>query len=366
MKNILLFIDDLGSGGAQRQIVYLAKLLKNSNNNVKLLRYGEADFFLDELTLNDIEITTILSRTKIGRLLKIRKYIRMGWQDVLISFLETPNFIANISSIGGKKWKVITSERNAIETSFHGIKNKIYKKVEKYSDKIVCNSYNAKSLWIKYYPRFENKLYVIYNCVLDLSELTTQSYDIRQNGKTNMIVLGSFKSAKNPLGLLSALNLLTNEEKEKISIDWYGEKFAYDDNSLLYENVTEKINEYNLTNVIHLKNPSKQVYNKIIQYDVLGLFSEYEGFPNAVCEAMILSKPIIMTHVSDYNVLINDQNGILCEWNKPDTIACAIRKIISKSNSDLLEMGKESRFIALKYMDCNVFIDNWLKVIGFD
>ena len=95
---ILCFIDNLGSGGAQRQLVNLAILFKQNGHEIKFLVYGDSDFFAEKLVKNNIEIIKIEGKNYISRLFKIRKFIRKGWQDIVISFLETPNFISCFSA----------------------------------------------------------------------------------------------------------------------------------------------------------------------------------------------------------------------------------------------------------------------------
>ena len=45
MKKILLFTDSIGAGGAQRQLVGLAYLLKDKGYHVKVCTYHHSDFY---------------------------------------------------------------------------------------------------------------------------------------------------------------------------------------------------------------------------------------------------------------------------------------------------------------------------------
>jgi glycosyltransferase involved in cell wall biosynthesis len=77
---------------------------------------------------------------------------------------------------------------------------------------------------------------------------------------------------------------------------------------------------------------------------VVGLFSEYEGLPNAVCEGMACGKPILMSDVCDARCLVEDgKNGFLCDPHSPESIAKALKNIIRLTNAQLQEMGQESR-----------------------
>ena len=61
MKRILCFIDSLGAGGAQRQLVNLAIGLKKRDYIVSFLVYHVDDFYLPILQENGIEIRDRLS-----------------------------------------------------------------------------------------------------------------------------------------------------------------------------------------------------------------------------------------------------------------------------------------------------------------
>ena len=46
---IVCLIDNLSAGGAQRQMVMLAKLLKQNGHDITILTYYPHDFFLQEV-----------------------------------------------------------------------------------------------------------------------------------------------------------------------------------------------------------------------------------------------------------------------------------------------------------------------------
>ena len=70
MKTILFFIDSLGSGGAQRQIVQLALGFKERNYKVSFLIYNKAasKFYYEYLRENEIWIDDIGHSLAVGGL----------------------------------------------------------------------------------------------------------------------------------------------------------------------------------------------------------------------------------------------------------------------------------------------------------
>lgn len=358
---ILLLISDLGSGGAERQLVTLAVLFKQKGFDVEFLIYHKSDFYKHILDEHYIKINKLNPKNNFDRIFQIRKFIRQSGCDVVISFLEVNNFLASIAAIGGKKWKLITSELSAKKSTFLTRRGKIFGWFQRYSDAIVCNSHNAKAMWQKYYPKYKDKLSVIYNPVI-LQEITSK-YTPRQDGKLRVIVAASYQYLKNPIGLIKALALMKEEEREKIEVDWYGRAEVTKGNTKAYDESLEKIKANNLQNVIHLNEATKDIANKMNEADIVALFSELEGLPNAICEGMMLGKPIIMTRVSDYDRLVDETNGFLCDWNNPGSIKDAFQKAINLSNEAIIEMGNNSRKKALGLFSNERILELWLRLI---
>ena len=354
---ILCVIDSLGPGGAQRQLVTLAKLWKQKGHEIRFLTYYRSDFFLPELLEQGIEVHTLQARSYLERIYKMRKYIRREKQDVVLSFLDTPNFLCCFSAVGGKKWRLIISERSNKESHFKGVKFKIQKYFARYADAIVCNSNSARQVWKKFYPSYISKLKTIYNTVL-LPPVQAR-YSPWKDGKLHVLVAASYRQLKNMDGLIEGINLLSEEEKEKLEINWYGSKYAGDKNGSAYQRAEEKKHRYHLDSVIHFHEETGDIYTRMSQADCIGLFSKWEGLPNTICEAMQLGKPVVMTKVSDYETLIDSDNGFLCDGNDPSDIRDAFRNLLHTNGQQLKKMGEASRNKAERLFDIPVILEKW-------
>lgn len=359
---LLFLIDSLGSGGAQRQMTIVADLLSNKGYEVSFLVYSEGDFFKKRLNDNNIPIVTIPSTNIIRRMFRIRKFIRCGNYDVVISFMDTPNFLNCFAATGGHSWKAITSERSAKKATFHNRKNRIFNWFQRYSDVIVCNSMNARSMWSECYPEYKGKLRVIYNTV-NLSIITT-SYAPLRDDKLHLVVAASYQGLKNPVNLVKALSLLTKYNQARIKIDWYGNKDVSQGGSSNYDESNKIITNNDLSSIIKLHEVTNDIHNIMYQADVIGLFSEYEGLPNVICEAMTIGKPIVITKVSDYNQFVDETNGIICEKTTPEEIALALSKLLKLSADDIIKMGGDSQNKARVLFNSEKIINQWENVIN--
>lgn len=360
MKKIILFIDNLGSGGAQRQIVNLAIILKKRGYDISVLVYADQPFYKRLLDEHGIAVHLISARDYLKRIIKVRKYLRSSAQDVVIAFLETPGFLASVSKIGNTKWKLITSERSARESSFYSKRNRVYNLFERFSDAKVCNSVNALRLWKRHYPQYADKYCVIYNPVIIPQNYLVSSN--KQDNKRCLVVAASYQELKNPLGLIEALRSLDIAVRSKLEIHWYGRTEVAIGNTRIYEEACKRINDYQLKDCISLHSETNEIYKIMSESTAVGLFSKVEGLPNTICEAMMLGKPVIMSRVSDYDVLV-DGNGFLCDPNSYESISAALCDFVKASDQQLKDMGEKSRELAEKYFLPDKVAQQWIDLI---
>ena len=361
MKRILFISPSLGSGGSERQMTTMACLLKELGYHVEFLCFLEENFYEFLLHKHNIKVNRITASNNLTLMFAARKFIRRTKFDISISFLEGANFINIFSSLGGKTWKVITGERNSKESTFNGIKNKIFCFFQRYADIIVCNSENAKRMWINHFPYYEGKLKVIYNTIT--IQPINSTYTPKRNGKINIVIAASYQYLKNPIGVIKSLNLLSQSQRLKIHIDWYGNT-ASKGCSKVYSEGCELIEEYSLTDVITLNNASSSIQNKMNNADFVALLSKVEGLPNAICEALTIGKPVIMSRMSDFAKLVDGSNGYLVDWDDYEGIKNVFIKASELNVNELLAMGKHSKEISEKLFSKQKTIDQWITLMN--
>ena len=357
---IVLLADSLGFGGAQRQISNLAVELKALGHDVIFARYQKDDFYRPLLQKAQIEPVMVESSGAISRLLKIRKFIRNAKPDVVISFDNIPSFCACFAAIGSHKWKTIISERLAKHSMFRGKKAALIKGVQaRYADAIVCNSNCAQKLWEQYYPKTAKKLTTIYN-IIDVPNTEGQP---TQDGKCRLLVAARYEPVKNLLGLLKAVNSLTAEEKAQLEIHWYGNENVVADGESVLQQGKKFVKENGLQHTVFLHPATDKIYEKMANTDYVALFSYAEGLPNAIIEGMSLKKPVVMSKVSDYAVLVDESNGFCCDPNSTEDIANAIRKAMDTTQEQRQAMGQKSYEKIRNVCSRQAVIAQWCSLI---
>lgn len=364
-RKIILFVDNLGSGGAQRQVVNIAILFKSSGYDVRVLVYQDIPFYKPLLEKEGIEVDCVQSDSNISRIVRVRHYLIKSGADAVIAFMETPCFIACLSKIGQKKWKLITTERSAKLSTFLSRRNRFFNIFERFSDAKVGNSENAMGMWRKYYPQYSNKYLVIYNKITIPAEYVDKHKVYLSSGKLQIIVAASYQELKNPIRVIEALKLLSKDNRGRLLINWYGRSEITFGNTEIYDKAKELIEKYNLTNCIRLHEETDEIYRLMSESDVVGLFSTVEGLPNTICEAMTIGRPIIMSRVSDYSILVSD-NGVLCDPENVNSIKNALEQMLSFSADELKTMGKLSREHAKALFSEEEITKKWLDVIKLE
>ena len=362
MKKIILFIDNLGPGGAQRQVANVAVLLKKAGYDTSVLVYQDIPFYKPILDENDISVSLVESKNNVSRIRNIRKYLNKSGAYAVIAFLATPCFVACVSKIGHKKWKLITTERSAKLATFTSRKFKFYNKFERFADAKVGNSHNAIRMWQKYYPQYNDKYSVIYNHIMVPDEYLSCEHEYKAEGKVRLSVAASYQTLKNPLAVIEAVNMLSDEQKNVLKLDWYGRAEITTGNTEVYDAAVRLIKEYNLEKCISLNDETNEIYKIMTESDAVGLFSTVEGLPNTICEAMTIGRPVVMSKVSDYDVLVTD-NGYLCDPNSVESIKDALVKLIDTPKEELERMGRASREKAKDLFSGEAITRQWIDII---
>ena len=340
----------------------VAVLLKKAGYDVTVLMYHNLLFYKNLLDENDIKVDVVLSDKYFGRMLKVRKYLIKSKADVVIAFLEVPCFIACFSKIGHKKWKLVTTERSAKLSTFTSKRNRFFNFFERFSDAKIGNSENAMNLWRKYYPQYSNKYSVIYNHIRVGDEYVNHEHEYLSDGKLKLCVAASYQKLKNPILVVEAVNMLTDEQKARLELNWYGRREVVSGDSRIYDEASEKIKQYGLEECVYLNAETDKIYDIMSKSDAVGLFSTVEGLPNTICEAMTIGKPIVMSKVSDFDVLVTD-NGYLCNPNSVDSVKEALEKLLETPEEELERMGNASKEKAKKLFSDEAITKQWIDII---
>lgn len=103
----------------------------------------------------------------------------------------------------------------------------------------------------------------------------------------------------------------------------------------------------------------------IREVDCVVLPSYREGTPKTLLEAAAMGKPLVTTDVPGCrNVVVNGQNGFLCQVRDGADLSRAMRELFEQSDEALRRMGQASRELAVKRYDQRIVIESYLDAIA--
>ena len=362
-KKILLVIDHLNVGGAQRQMTFLAKELSKDFDVHLFLFHDKTSFLEKELNDAGVIITKILKKSKYDLffIFKFLKFVRKLNVEISISFLETPNFYNELAKVFRCVPKVIVSERSAYFKKDLTFKIKTLEKFHSFADVIVTNSKSQKDRMNSLFPKHINKRMYIpngYNFQTDFKHIITNS------NKFSFIILSNTNSYKNPLNLCKAL--VDYQERfgvPEFEINWFGRISSVPRDVQIMKECLTLLGGESLGKVLTFQGVISDVYNKITQSNALIHLSDVEGCPNGVCEAMLLSKPVILSNVCDHPLLMSNNNGILIDQSSPKEIANAMNAMVNLPKRSLLEMGARGSQFIEERMNVDLVTKTWKELI---
>lgn len=362
---ILCHIDSLGAGGAQRQLATLAVCLKKRGHDVRFLVYHTDDHFMPLLEDASIPVQVVAKRSHFRRALAIRRILRKSWQDVVLAFLEGPTLYAEMARLPRQNWGLVVGERVA-DPNMKSLTGRFRRTAHRIADAVVCNSHTNKLMlestcWL---PR--SQLTVVYNTV-DL-RLFGPRNDLDNDAKAadregvKIVVAASYHPRKNMMGVAKALLLLKHATHvPRVVVDWYG---AVQPDRTSFEEVNRFSTENGLEDSLHLHGAIRTIGDEFRRASAVGLFSFYEGLPNAVCEAMACGKPILISNVCDAGNLVREGvNGFLCDPHDPASIASAFKRFALCSNVDRHRMEMESRKTAEQLFCEDAVVDRYERIL---
>ena len=359
---ILCFINSLGSGGAQRQLVNLGIGFQKKGHEVFFLTYSPEDFYLNLLENAAIKVYQIKTNGYISRVLKCRSLIRKGKYDVVLSFLETPSFISEVAGFPFHSWKVVVGERSSSPRILNTLKGRVYRWFHLLADMVVSNSTCNRDMVKRAIPLLpKRKNITIYN-LYDLNRLNPQNYkrENRSDDKFHLLVAASHQRLKNLKNLAIAISLLPQERRERLLVEWYGrqEEECFKESLLL-------IQKLGMEDVFRFYPPTLEIYSKMFNADAVGLFSIYEGLSNTICEAMCWGKAVIATDVSDNRYLLQNDE-LISDAFSPQSIAGTLSYLLDLSAQELENIGEKNRVRAQALFDEELIVGQYLTIFGKD
>lgn len=326
---ITLVISSLDTGGAERVISIMANYWATHDQDVTLITIGseEADCYILSPGVKRIGMNLEVSSNNLAealrhnakRLRRLRSEIRASRPDVVISFIDMTNVLTLLASTG-LQVPVIISERtdprsHDIGFAWNGLRYLLYRR----ADAVVMQSQGLRN-WGRCFVG--NKVvHVIPNPVERPSTLSNRSF-IPLGTSRSIVAMGRLTRVKGYDLLLRAFAKCAHKHSAwSLVILGEGEERG---------SLEALVRELGLKDRVNLpgcvRDPSPVLHGG----DLFVMSSHYEGFSNALLEAMACGLAVIATDcTSSVREIIRDGvNGIVVPANDVNALASAMDRLM--------------------------------------
>lgn len=359
---VLMIIDSLGSGGAQRQMVTLSLGLQARGHTVNFFVYQpEYEHFLPDLQAAGISVFVEqkTSRYSLKPIFALRRCILQEHYDIVLSFLDTPNLYAELAVLGLSRQKLVVSERSTYRN-----RNRqpsrikfVLEQFHRLADRIVVNSYFQADCMLAVHPWLSNRLDVIYNGI-DLNKFSTQE-NAPKNSRL-LLCVGSIIPVKNSIGVAKSLAVYRDLYGEPPVIHWVGEIYPTSISQETYRNTQQFLETNHLESYWQWRWVQNNLSDLYLQYPALLHASFFEGLSNVIGEAMACGLPILAGRICEHPRLVQEGvNGFLFDPDDPNEMAQAMYQFFSLTKSEQINMGRVSRKMAEEMFSLETLIDRY-------
>lgn len=358
-SKIAFVIPSLSGGGAERVVSTLSNELID-RYDITIITYTESIPFyqLDSrITIlccrkNEAQSKSLWQGIKNNYILykNILHIVKSNRIEIIIGFMTNANIL---SVLVGKTLGISTiiSERidpKSSQTSF--VWNKLKKYLYPKSDVLVVQTLPIKNYFSNWIP--ERKLVILPN---PLYHSFSEAIEKKEQPKRDNIILnvGRLTTQKGQEMLIKCFAKI-NPPNWKLKLIGTGH---------LEDFYKKLISDLNMSEKIEMLGVKKNIIPHYQQAKIFAFPSQYEGFPNALTEAMYMGLACISTDCpTGPSELIEDGlNGFLVPVNNSNLFEEKLNKLILDEN--LMKVFSERAPLAVKHLEAKIVVAKWEALI---
>ena len=343
-------------GGAERSALNLASLWSDRGEEVLVMPTfsggGTGSFYQipDKVKINYLADLSD-SSAALPRLLALRKFIIDNQFDVVISFITNVNVAAIIAGLGSKIPIIVCERSDPFEIPMSFFWKVARSLTYPFAEQVIIQTNELLEKFKKSQSTYRNKLTVIPNPIpkVFLESCRTDEPSRR------ILAVGRLSKEKQFDHLIIAFSKIVPRDGWIVEIYGDGEE---------KENLQSLIDSLNLNAHIFLRGASHSVEMVYKAGDIFCLTSKYEGFPNALLEAMVSSCAAVCyaSPCGPIEMLDASKNVILVDLNDIIALSDGIKKLM-KNKTLRYKLGARSKFFAIKNYNEEVILSKWHSVL---
>lgn len=359
---VLVLIDSLGGGGAERSTIEIARRLRTLGIETKLVALVDVGMSRRAWVDESVEVAVLGTKRAVVAAYRLRRMMKVSRPDVVHTALFASDMVGRLACIGTgvpvissvvttpyaaerrsnpalRSWKLSVIKQfersmSRLTARFHavsdGVADHVARELRVDRDKFVVAERGRKA------ERF-----------VELSD--AQREELRtemglRRGDTCVLAVGRIEYPKAFDTLAKALSHLPHSHRLAIAgVNGSGTAVAA---------LQAAITDSGVTDRVVLLGERADIPALMAAADVLCVSSRYEGTSGVTLEAMAAGLPIVATKAEGLRgILTDDHNAVLADIDNPSSLAAAILRVTSDDEfaSRLVANGKrefETRFTA--------------------
>jgi len=330
---ILMVIDSLNGGGAEHIFTTIACALRDSHQ-VEVLVFQRSGVHLERLEAANIRVAEIQTDgSKLRFFARVRQHMRRLKPNVVLSFLDTPNLVSGIALLGTRIPLVLSvraDHRSAVRDFHQKLKERLLYFGLRRCHAVIAVSEQLAQYMREDFPVAREKLVAIHNG-LDLERLRsdaekplTPAEEALFSAPT-VLAIGRLDAQKDYPTLFRAFAALGGGQREaRLLILGTGQ----DEAALKSLAQTLGIRER-----VHLLGYVEQPARFLRRATLYVMSSLYEGYPNALAEAMFVNGCCVSTDcpTGPSEIIDSGVNGLLVATGDSQALASAMGRLLSDS-----------------------------------
>lgn len=325
MKKIVLYIDTMNRGGAQRVMLNLAKylaqegiktiLVTDFSTDGKNQQYNVPDYIERRYLSDSLSGNRLIKN--IARIIELRKIIKAEKPNVILSFLGRPNITMLIATIALRVRKIV-SVRNDPHREYGNsrLKQRLIGRLFNRVDGIVFQTKDA----AEFFPQSVQR-----KSAIILNPVDIKFFQIKRETITrNIVTVSRLERQKNHKLLITAFSRIANSIPDENLL-------IYGDGPLKGE-LEQYVESLNLKSRVIFMGNIPNIEEELTKASLFVLSSDWEGLPNALMEAMAVGVPVISTDCpcgGPRALIENEDEGILVPCGDVNAIASAMLKLMN-------------------------------------
>jgi glycosyltransferase involved in cell wall biosynthesis len=337
MKRVCFVLPSLAGGGAERVAVQVLSALDPARWDRSMYLFRREGPYLEELP-DTVRLASATSKSRGGRLLELRRYIRETRPDLVVSFLSyfTVLAAAKTAGVGARVVFVLGTPMSAFlndadyhwkSTSHRTLFSLITRAGYNLADAIATTSRGVSEDLMQHFGVRESAIKVVHNPIdfASLTRASTEPLDAADERIWNhpaIVSAGRLAEAKNYPLLIDAMALLRRRvPAARLFILGQGDQEPQ---------LRAQIAALGLSDAVRLCGFQRNPWKYIARADVFALTSRYEGFGNVLAEAMACGVPVVVTSSPGPLEIVRDNvDGVVVPEHTAAAVAAALEGVLS-------------------------------------